>query len=201
MTKWLFIASVLALAFMVIRDWESAPIEHSPGILVNETPLQRNVQASQFMVDDYVLTRKASFEIRARVLSTEPYYMGRTADLSPVDFALGWGPMSDQAVLDVIKVSQSGRWYRTRWDRPPPIPDQAIISSSSNMHMIPADSSIERSLKRVRKGDIVRLQGFLVDVDHPSGFYWRSSMSRNDTGDGACELVYVESVMVETQGS
>jgi hypothetical protein len=200
MTKWVFIVSVLALAFMLIRDWESAPIEHPPGILVTESPIQRNVEAGQFMVDDYLLTRKASFDIRARVLSTEPYYMGRTADLSPVDFALGWGPMSDQAVLDVIKVSQSGRWYRTRWDQPAPISDQAIIANSSNMHMIPADSFIERTLKRVRKGDVVHLKGFLVDVDHPSGFYWRSSMSRNDTGDGACELVYVESILVETQG-
>lgn len=200
MTKWLFVLSVIALSFMVIRDWEGKPVEHPPGVLVKEAPKQRDVQPSQFMMDDYLLTRKASFDIRARVLSREPYYMGRTADLSPVDFALGWGPMSDQSVLDIIKVSQSGRWYRTRWDVSPPISAQAIIANSSNMHMIPADGSVERALKRVKKGDIVHLRGFLVNVDHPSGFYWRSSMSRTDTGDGACELVYVESLVVETSG-
>lgn len=200
MTKRLFILSVIALTYLVIRDWEAKPVEHPPGVLVKETPLQRDVPASHFMVEDYQLTRKASFEIRARVLSTEPYYMGHTADVSPVDFALGWGPMSDQAVLDRIKVSQSGRWYRTKWELPAPIPEQMIVSSSSNMHMIPADSSIERALKKIRKGDIVRLKGYLVDVDHDSGFYWRSSMSRTDSGDGACELVYVESLVVETSG-
>ena len=41
---------------------------------------------------------------------------------------------------------------------------------------------------------------YLVDVDHGSGWHWRSSMSRNDTGDGACELVYVESMSVEASG-
>ena len=42
--------------------------------------------------------------------------------------------------------------------------------------------------------------GYLVDVDHDSGWYWRSSMSRLDTGDGACELVYVEFLSVEDSG-
>lgn len=191
---------MVALSYLVIRDWESKPIDHAPGILVAEAPAQRDVKPGGFKVDDYYLTRKASFEIRARVLSTEPYYIGRTADLSPIDLALGWGPMSDQSVLDRIKISQSGRWYRTRYELPPPIPEQLIIASSSNMHMIPADSSIERVLKKVREGDVVHLKGYLVDVDHDSGWYWRSSMSRTDSGDGACELVYVESIDVETSG-
>ena len=38
------------------------------------------------------------------------------------------------------------------------------------------------------------MNGYLVDVDHESGWRWRTSMSRTDTGAGACEIVYVESV-------
>lgn len=196
MTGRILIFSVIVLAFLVIRDWEGKPVEHPPGVLVAEVPTQGDLQASSFFVDDYELTRKAKFEIRARVLSKEPYYMGRTADLSPIDLALGWGAMSDSAVLDRIDISQSARWYRTKYDLPPPIADQQIISSSSNMHMIPARKSIERSLKKLREGDIVQIQGYLVDVYHLSGWHWRSSMSRTDTGDGACELVYVESLAI-----
>ena len=84
MIRRLFIFSVVVLAYLVIRDRDSKPIEHSPGILVAERPLQVDLQPSTFMLDDYQLTRKASFEIRARVLSKEPYYLGRTADLAPV---------------------------------------------------------------------------------------------------------------------
>lgn len=191
----IFIISVIVLGYLVIRDWDSKPIEHPPGVLVAEMPTQVDLQPSSFNLDDYQLTRKAKFEIRARVLSKEPYYMGRTADLAPIDLALGWGSMSDSAVLDQIDISQSARWYRTRYELPAPIADQQIISSSSNMHMIPAGKAIERSLKKLRKGDIVSIKGYLVDVDHDSGWFWRSSMSRTDTGDGACELVYVESVL------
>ena len=91
MTKRIFILSVIALCYLVVRDWESKPVEHPPGILVAERPVQVDLQPSSFMLGDYQLTRKADFEIRARVLSKEPYYMGRTADLAPIDLALGWG--------------------------------------------------------------------------------------------------------------
>ena len=197
MTGRIFILSVIVLGYLVIRDWDSGPIEHPPGVLVAERPVQADLQPSTFMLGDYQLTRKASFEIRARVLSKEPYYLGRTADLAPIDLALGWGVMSDSAILSQIEISQSARWYRTRYDLPPPIADKQIIFNSSNMHMIPARKDIERSLKKLREGDIVVIKGTLVDVDHDSGWYWRSSMSRLDTGDGACELVYVESLFVE----
>ena len=200
MTERILIFCVIALGFLVIRDWDSKPIEHPPGILVAERPVQVDLQPSMFMLDDYQLTRKASFEIRARVLSKEPYYLNRTADLAPIDLALGWSVMSDSAVLDQIEISQSARWYRTKYELPPPVSDQQIISNSSNMHMIPARKNIERSLKKLREGDIVLIRGFLVDVDHDSGWHWRSSMSRTDTGDGACELVYVESLSVENPG-
>ena len=200
MIERIFIVCVIVLGYLVIRDWDSKPIEHPPGILVAERPLQVDLQPSSFMLDDYQLTRKASFEIRARVLSKEPYYLNRTADLAPIDLALGWGEMSDTAVLKQIDISQSGRWYRTKYDLPPPISEQAIVFNSSNMHMIPARKDIERSLKNLREGDIVFIRGFLVDVDHDSGWNWRSSMSRLDTGDGACELVYVESLSVENPG-
>ena len=195
MTGRIFIISVIVLGYLVIRDWDSKPIDHPPGILVAEMPTQVELQPSSFKLDDYQLTRKAKFEIRARVLSKEPYYMGRTADLAPIDLALGWGAMSDSTVLDQIEISQSARWYRTRYELPAPIADQQIISSSSNMHMIPARKDIERALKKLREGDIVSIKGYLVDVDHDSGWFWRSSMSRTDTGDGACELVYVESLL------
>lgn len=196
----LFLFSIVVLTYLVIRDWDGKPVEHPPGILVTERPLQVDLEPSTFMMDGYQLTRKASFEIRARVLSKEPYYLNRTADLAPLDLALGWGEMSDSAVLKQIAISQSGRWYRFQYDLPPPISEQQIVFNSSNMHMIPARKDIERSLKKLRKGDIVFIRGYLVDVDHESGWYWRSSMSRLDTGDGACELVYVESLSVENPG-
>jgi hypothetical protein len=195
--KRVFWISLVAVAYLGARDWETRPIEHSPGVLVPQMPIQRDSKASQFKIEDYLVTRRASFEIRARVLSTETYFIGRESDLSPIDLALGWGPMSDQSILDLIEISQSARWYRTRWDQPLPIGDNVIIRSSSNMHMIPSAKKVKSVLKNLRKGDLVNIRGSLVDVDHESGWFWRTSLSREDTGAGACEIVYVESIVVE----
>jgi len=196
MVRNLFIFSIAVLAYLAVRGWEQEPITHPPGILADGIPLQVDVHASSFEMDDYRITKKARFEIQARVLSTEQYYLNREADLSPIDLALGWGVMSDQSLLEQIDISQSSRWYRWRYEGSIPVSDQQIITSSGNMHMIPATASVERSLMKLREGNVVVLQGYLVDVDHDSGWRWRTSMTRTDTGAGACEIVYVESIAV-----
>jgi len=197
MVRKLFVISVIVLAYLGVRDWQHKPITHAPGILTAATPIQRNMQASSFTVDDYYITKKARFEINARVLSTENYYLSRESDLSPVDLALGWGVMSDTGLLDRLNISQSSRWYRWRYDGSLPVSDEQIITSSANMHMVPATSAVERSLKQLRAGDVITLEGYLIDVDHDSGWKWRTSMTRSDTGGGACEIVYVESIAVK----
>jgi hypothetical protein len=59
------------------------------------------------------------------------------------------------------------------------------------MHMIGATDVIERKLKSVRAGQIVKLSGYLVEARGADGWIWRSSLTRDDTGAGACELVWV----------
>jgi hypothetical protein len=196
MTRRIFFVSVVALAWMLARDWDERPITHPAGVLVAQAPAQKNIEPTQFAIDVFLVTRKAEFDIRARVLSAENYYLHRESDLSPIDLALGWGPMSDQAILDRIDISQSGRWYRTCYEYPAPLDDQQIIQNSSNMHMIPANKRVKKALKSLRHGELVTLKGYLVDVDHDSGWHWRTSMTREDTGAGACEIVYVESIIV-----
>jgi hypothetical protein len=200
MKRLLIVVLVLAALF-AWRDWNRRDIVHPPGILIAEQPRQVAMAGVQSLeLEGYRLTRRARFEIRARVLSREDYRWGTEADLSPMDLALGWGVMSDQAVLDRIKITQGSRWYFTRYELPAPIPDREIIRHSGNMHMVPAGSSVLRELRKVRSGDIVRASGYLIDVDHGSGFRWRTSLSRNDTGGGSCEIFYLEKFEIESRG-
>lgn len=144
-----------------------------------------------FRLQAATLRPLAGFSVDARVLSRRDYDSGREADLSPTDLALGWGRMRDDAVLDALDISQSGRWYRYAWSDQPPIPVPEIVRSSANMHLIPANAAVARALEDVREDDRVRIDGWLVEADAPDGWTWRSSLSREDTGDGACEVIYV----------
>lgn len=196
--KKLLITVLVLLAILTWRDWNRREIVHPPGVLVPGSPRQTElVGLVPISIDDYRLSPRARLQIRARVLSRKNYSWGNEADLSPLDLALGWGAMSDQAVLDRIEITQSSRWYFSRYEYPAPLPDGVMIRHSGNMHMIPSDAWVEKKLKKIRKGDIVRLEGLLVDIDHDSGFYWRTSLTREDSGAGACEILYVESIVIE----
>lgn len=193
----LFWTALALLALLLFWRWEQRSVEQPPGVLVPEAPVQQAVGNSVFGIDDFVITRRARFEIRARVLASERYRLGPESALSPLDLAMGWGPMSDSSVLERIDVSQAGRWFHLRWPLPAPIPEQAIMGHSGNMHMIPAGPDQEKALKALRPGEVATLTGFLVDVDGSDGWRWRTSLSRHDRGDGSCEIVYVESVATE----
>jgi hypothetical protein len=196
--KKIFWASIILLVLLLARDWQNRPLVHPPGVTAGAPPSQQTLSQEQsFGFKGYRVTPRARFSLRARVLSRRDYRWDEGSDLSPSDLALGWGVMSDQAVLDRIDISQRSRWYFTRYDPPPPIPDGAIIANSSNMHMIPANDLVRRGLKKIRSGEIVNATGYLVDVDHGSGFSWRTSLRRDDTGNGSCELFYVERLIVE----
>lgn len=162
-----------------------------------DSPVQTAARDAPFVRQGYEIKPLANFAVRARVLSREDYVLGREADLSRTDLALGWQRMADPAVYGPLNISQGGRWYRYSWRDQPPIPLQEIIESSANMHMIAADATVERALAKVRKGQFVRITGKLVEVSHASGWRWTSSLTRSDSGASACELVWVESLQVE----
>lgn len=189
------IAGILLL-FGAYQCWESREVHQPSGILAPRPPIQQNIaNPKPFDFKGYRITPLASFEIEARVLSRERYHFGREAELSPIDLALGWGPMSAQEVLDQLKISQSHRYYRWQTSRLP-LPPQVIATHSANMHIIPAADPIEDELMKIRKGHIVRLGGYLVQATAADGWRWRSSLSRKDTGDGACEVILVDRIAV-----
>lgn len=191
---WLLIGLTVLLAVMSRLDLPSGrgATQHPPGVLVPAAPEQVNLAAAEPLVHGrYRLHPRAAFRLDARVLGSAVYRFDAGARLAPVDLLLGWQRMSDSAVLDHFRFSQSFRWGRWRVDAFP-IPEGEIQVSAANMHMIPADPLIERELRRLRSGDLVRIEGLLVDARGDDGWHWNTSMTRTDTGDGACELVYVQ---------
>ena len=139
----------------------------------------------------YNVMPQATFELEAKILGKEQYWFDRGADLATYDLALGWGRMSDQAVVKDINIRQSGRWYYWR-TKTMPIPASEISLSSANMHMIPANKAVKKMIARAKPGQIIQLKGYLVNVHANDGFRWKTSLTRSDTGNGACEIVYVE---------
>lgn len=193
---WLLLALAVAL-YAGWSHWSDRPVARAVGVIAPDDPVQSGFDAPQpsFAFKDATLTPLTKFALTARVLSRDDYHFDAESDLSPTDLAMGWGGMSDSAVLRTIDIDQGFRFYEWRV-REFPIPRREIETHSANMHMIPADADIAGRLKHVRVGDVVTLDGFLVEADRPGGWRWRSSLTRDDTGDGACEVVYVKDLVI-----
>ena len=177
--------------------WSGRPIEHPPGVIVQDAPLQGEATRTEpWTLVDYTFESLGEIALDARVLSKKRYRMDRESVISPYDLALGWGRMSDQAVLDRLDISQGSRWFRWRWYNSSPLPEKEIIASASNFHIIPGNDAVRDALGRIRTGHIITLRGELVRVTDPEGWSWVSSTSRTDTGKGACELVWVEQLTI-----
>jgi hypothetical protein len=170
-------------------------VHRQPGVLVAQEPVQVPSAPSVRQLKGFTLASSNPFRITARVLSKKRYRFKETSDLMPVDVALGWGPMSDSAVLDKLHIWQSGRWYFWQSKGALPVDAGAISSSSANMHLIPADDAVEAAIDRMREGDLVTLTGELVDVAG-KGMTMATSTTRTDAGAGACEIILVRSATI-----
>ena len=194
--KKLLIISVILLGIGAYLFWPEKVITYPAGMTAPEQPVQTNLSvAKEWEKNEFEIKALAEYKIKARVLSRNSFSVGKESKISPVDFALGWGPMSDQAVIDRIKVTQRNRWYRWETDSYP-IPRNEIITNSANVHIVPADDLIDKKLSKVYKGSLIEMKGYLVEVATEDKWLWRSSLRRDDTGGGSCELFWVEELII-----
>ena len=194
---------VMLVAFVAIESFRthySPNADRSVSLGTQATlqvPAQGPPEKAAFAFKGFQIRPLAHFAIDAKVLSRENYYWGKAAELAPLDLALGWKRMADPAVYGQLDISQGRRWYFYRWRDAPPIPAQEIVESSANMHLIPANAAVEKTLRKAREGASIRLTGHLVEATDTRGWRWTSSLTRTDSGADSCELVFVEAAQVE----
>jgi len=179
-------------------NWYSdRPVHQPDGVLAADDPQQTNLpRGDKVQAGRWTLTARADYRITARILARERYHFDALADLVPEDLALGWGPMSDNRILRTIDISQSNRFYYWRAHQGSP-PKDAIITHSANTHVIPQNKMIARQLSRLRPGQVVTLSGELVDGLRDDGRWIKTSLVRDDTGAGACEVLLVNDIALQ----
>ena len=193
-------AAIIAIALAAYGGWHwwttERSVHRAPGIVAPAEPVQVNLDpAPRFEAKGYTFIKRAKYDITARLLRKEIYHIDGASGLAPIDLGVGWGPLSDSAMIDQLEFSQMRRffyWQPRKSDFP--LPKAMLISLMAQMHMIPATKDIESKLKKLRPGQIVTASGYLVDVRSPTGFTWNTSLLRTDTGDGACEPFWVEAL-------
>ena len=65
------------------------------------------------------------------------------------------------------------------------------MNKLSNNHLLSDDPWVRDRVRSIRVGDQIRVRGFLASYTGPTGTRGTST-TRLDTGDGACETLYIE---------
>ena len=190
------IALALLILVLVYFFYPETVIKYPAGITAPDQPKQTNlVGTKEWKLDEFSFRALAEYSIKARVLSRNNFSVGKESEISPFDLALGWGPMSDQSIIDNVDISQSNRWYRWKADVLP-IPAREISLNSANVHIIPKDETIEKKFDEVYKGSLIEMKGYLLEITNTEGWRWESSLKRDDTAWGSCELFWVEELII-----
>jgi len=198
---------LIGIAFYgLVRCWVDHPRPASYGspIVLGKEPFQEALPRplSKLFSHSDDITRielTHAFEIIGEAVSVAQYRWAFTNPYFEVDLGLAWGPRVESYKQKVI-FRQTARWLMwsfqgeidaaTRFD---------IQSHVGNLHLIPAGGrpNIQKAIRSLEKGDRVRIKGYLVRIYGPAGnVVASSSTSREDLGDGACEIVWVEEIQI-----
>ena len=167
-----------------------------------EEPIKEEINDEETIkINDIELkiSKLYTYELKGYVTSTFtylPYNIGNK--LSPKDITVIWDDLVKKENRSKIKFYQTGdRIVMTRVD------DLEWLESfgdynhkMSNNHLIPANKKVKKQIRKIKKGDYIKIKGYLVDIESITDdyeFYWNTSTSLYDTGK-SCEIIYVEEV-------
>ena len=196
--KYIIILTTLILAYMV---YDSNNIKKSniySELTIDNEPFQDSTNKPPFYINKYKVTPLRKYKIQARILSKKEYNNDDPADFNMnFDLALGWKEMSDLNNLEKISISQRNRWYY--WKTPEFfISREQIEHNSSNHHIIHSSDRMYDELDNLDENQIIEMEGYLVKVeDENAKKTWVSSLTREDTRGGACEIFYVERLIIK----
>jgi hypothetical protein len=141
---------------------------------------------------------KATYRIHGQLVGKKRYRSGFMSSVSPYDYALIWGDLPK--MTDRIKFRQVIRYCLYSFKHGTDIDVAYVQEHMSNNHLIPANKNLRKAMSKAKKGDLICIDGYLVDVyaskDGQHSSSWRTSMQRDDIGDGACEIIYVTSLRI-----
>lgn len=155
-------------------------------------PSKINIEGSDGIVEASVL---AEYSIEGVVKGKRLYLWDYSSQVSKFDVALAWGDLNKKEIDKHISYSQGGRWYNFCYSPDSTVSSSYISKHSANVHLIHSDMNILVKLIGITKNSHIKLKGYLVKV-HFNDSEWKSSLTRNDTGNGACEIMYVTDVEI-----
>jgi hypothetical protein len=201
------LASVAALALCFWqRDSLPDPKDLHPSLFV--APLQTDTSKTPFFTKaggtTYKVTPLFEYDLYGLVVSehdTHDFvdYVHREAGdyLNVIDLCVAWGDDARSGLYRNAHFSSGQFTCYFQFDSREAA-EHFDIYQISNNHLLTEVPNLAHLLRSVHIGDEVHFHGYLVEYEHDHGFHFHrgTSTTRFDTGDGACETVYVTDAQI-----
>ena len=213
LSKTLKIVIVISFIFLAISWNKKSVLPDSFQISseLKQDPIQREVDLEPFffpyMGTTYVIEPEAEYELWGLVVThnntrgwADIYHDNSSVDIK--DLCVIWGDNLENNIHHSMKFS-SNTW--TCYYQADSRSTHELFNGLqlSNNHLLSPNSNMREEIFKASVGDQVHLKGMLVNY-YPKGSpeYVRStSLVRSDTGNGACEVVFVEEIDILKKGN
>jgi hypothetical protein len=181
-------------------------LEISPSVRRDpiQTPIREDVFPFEYRGHHYEIQPVADYEISGLVVThneissiTDAYHTSDSVDFR--DICLVWGANVGSGIFRRYK------FFSMPWSchyQPLDRNAELVEDQVSNNHLLAADESVRKTIVSMHIGDQVQLKGKLINYwqkEHPE-YKRRTSLVREDTGNGACEVLWVESAKILRAG-
>ena len=165
-----------------------------------QAPTERKGFGFEYRGLAYEVRPVASYELHGLVVShndihgiADIYHDEDAVDTK--DLCVIWGANLERDDYQRISFENTPTWCHWSWRSADIRFDERAIA---NNHLVTDDDALRAALERVHVGDQVRFSGLLADyrdMRHPE--FWRpTSTTRNDSGGGACEVVFFQELYI-----
>jgi len=207
----LLIASAILLVISLWRG-EALPAKEDllPELLaepvqeaINQPPFDTSVKGVTYKVQPLYSYDLVGMVVSKHDAKTWWDYLHKewNDNLNVTDLCVVWGNNVRNAAYEGISFS-SGQFTCNFFTRSQKVYEAFDQTAISNNHLLTSDPTIAKALGAVRIGDQIRFSGVLAEYSHNHGapFKRGTSIVRTDTGNGACETVYVERIEILKSG-
>lgn len=211
----IILIAVYAVTFFTQNNFRGAS-NVAPEVL--REPLQMELtdkNSITFSKDDYDYDLKPlyNYELNGIIVHRMDYTwfsLYKKDSVFPLDLCMVWGKNVESGVYknENVSYSQDARFCWWSWSGGN---IQFNNNEISNNHLLISSDELRAKLDDLYEGDQIKIKGKLVDVSakntgdvgefDPGHFSLKTSTVRDDTGAGACEIIFVEGIEIIKKGN
>lgn len=197
------LAILVAFTGVVVSFWNRNDLPHRiefrPQVLEEprQQPTRQGAFDTAFNGVDYLVEPEFEYDLTGMVVSFRHHdsnsrmHFLANDHLNMMDVCVVWGDTATSKLLNKITF-WNGIFTCNVKTRDQAAWDAFSMYQLSNNHLISDDDLLRDRVKDIRIGDQIRVRGYLASYSSENGGKRGTSTTRTDTGDGACETLFVQ---------